>query len=394
MNKILVLLLAIICSINYTNAQATKNIIYIIDSIPVSEHLGGKNLDINPAFIDKVVLVKNKDSLKSIGYGNIGQAVLIFTKAYRNRPAELKSIPTTKQMILRDGCWYLKGSNTPYNGQFIDYYFNGLKQREGTFNKGKLTGLRREYFTNGNVANEVYFENGLANGTERDYYEDGSLKETGNIINNKEAGTWKAFFPNGQVQLLSKYKKGRLVGTATKYYSNGKVKARILVRRNKIIGDPQLSKAQQIYNKGIAAEKAGDYTTAAEDFTKCLQLNGNFADAYFARGATKLNSFQFEDAISDFDKAIEIEPYYTEAIVNRALCRIRKYQVGSRRPLTSDKVSTILAEKEGSPVPAGEKQKICDDLQKAVFLGDHSRLVKDAIVECTVDTITAHPNNK
>src|SRR4051794_21778841 len=225
--KIFVVILTLFYNVSQSNGQATNNIIYIIDSIPVTEHLGKMDIDISPEFIDKVVILKNKDSLKAIGYGNLGKAVLIFTKAYRNRPEDLKRIPTTKRMIQKEDRWYLKGSKTPYSGEFIDYHFNGLKQGEGTFKEGKLTGYRKEYFPNGNLEHEGYFENGLAKGIEKDYYEDGSLKEQGNYTNNREQGIWKSYYPNGQLQLLSKYKKGKKVGTAIKYHSNGKVKEKI-----------------------------------------------------------------------------------------------------------------------------------------------------------------------
>src|SRR3954454_3949159 len=179
MNKILVLLLVLSCCAGYSNGQATKNTIYIIDSIPITEHLENADIDIDPNFIEKVITIKNRDRLRSIGYGNMGKAVLIFTKAYRNRPENIKEIPTTKRMILNDGRWYLKGSNAPYSGEFIDYYFSGLKQAEGTFKDGKLTGLRKVYHSNCNIAQEKYFNKGKVVGMEKDYYEDGSLNEQG-----------------------------------------------------------------------------------------------------------------------------------------------------------------------------------------------------------------------
>src|SRR3954465_2905494 len=92
LNKILGAILALIYNVSHSNGQATNNIIYIIDSIPVTEHLDEMEIDINPNFIEKVVVVKSIESLKAIGYGNMGKAVLIFTKAYQNRPEYLKRI--------------------------------------------------------------------------------------------------------------------------------------------------------------------------------------------------------------------------------------------------------------------------------------------------------------
>src|SRR6478752_120884 len=160
LNKVFVVIFALIYSVSHTNGQPTNNIIYIIDSIPVAERLGDMDTDINPNFIDNVVVIKNKDSLKALGYGKMGKAFLIFTIAYCNRPEEIKRIPTTKRMIQKDGSWYLRGTDQPYTGAYIDYYLSGLKQGEGTFKEGKLTGSRKEYYPNGNIEREGYFENG------------------------------------------------------------------------------------------------------------------------------------------------------------------------------------------------------------------------------------------
>jgi antitoxin component YwqK of YwqJK toxin-antitoxin module len=382
MNKILVLLLALICCAGYSHGQANKNTIYIIDSIPITEHWENMNIDIDPYYIEKVIIIKNRDSLRAIGYRNIGQAVLIFTKAYHNRPENIKSIPTTRKMILKDDRWYLKGSNTPYSGEFIDYYFNGLKQGEGTFKDGKLTGLRKVYHPNSNIEQEKYFNKGMAIGMENNYYEDGSLKEQGSYKNNKESGIWKSYYPNGQVQLISKYKHGKPVGTAFKYYSNGKLKVRVLVRRNRVIADPKLSKIQKAEVKGITAEKQGDYATAIKVYTQCIQMDNGFADTYFARGMAELHNFQLDDAVKDFDKAIEIEPYYTEAIANRALCKIRKNQVVNSRDLSSHRGVATTTKRDVKSIPEIDKQNICNDLQKAAFLGDKSQIIKQAMVEC------------
>ncbi len=392
MNKILVFFLLLICCAGYLYGQANKNTIYIIDSIPVTEHLENMDIDIDPHFIEKVSIIKSRDSLKAMGYGTIGQAVLIFTKAFRNRPENIKGVPTTRQMILKDGRWYLKGSNAPYSGEFIDYFFSGLKQGEGTLKDGKLTGLRKAYYPNGNIEQEKYFNKGMATGMEKDYYDDGSLREQGSYKNNKELGIWKSYYPNGQVQLISKYKHGKPVGTAFKYYSNGKLKVRVLVRRNKVIADPKLSKIQNIQTKGIAAEEQGNYKTAIREYTQCIQIDNGFADAYFARGMAELHHFQLDEAINDFDKAIEIEPYYTEAIANRALCKIRKNQVVNSRGLSSRRGVAASAEKDDTSLPEVDKQKICDDLHKAAFLGDKSQLIKQAMVECHINKIDYRGN--
>ena len=87
---------------------------------------------------------------------------------------------------------------------------------------------------------------------------------------------------------------------------------------------------------------------------------------------------KFDEAVKDFDNAIEIEPFYTFAITNRAFARIRKYELGGRELLKNSEV-TIIASKKEVIIPEIEKDKICSDLKLAVFLGDRNAMNFDAL---------------
>ena len=67
------------------------------------------------------------------------------------------------------------------------------------------------------------------------------------------------------------------------------------------------------------------------------------------------------------------------ALSNRAFARIRKYQFGNSRTLSQNSEITVLASKDKVPVPLDEQEKICSDLQKAIMLGDKSKMVTEAI---------------
>jgi Tfp pilus assembly protein PilF len=108
-------------------------------------------------------------------------------------------------------------------------------------------------------------------------------------------------------------------------------------------------------------------------------LDSTFADAFFSRGTIKLNDFQFDDAIADFDKALQLEPYMDVALANRAFARIRKYQFANSRTLSKNDEVTVMASADKVPIPADEQEKICDDLQKALFLGDKSKMITEAL---------------
>lgn len=360
----------------HSTAQTQENVIYIIDSIPVIDDPGEGN-EIVDADIADVIVIKNKDSLKLLGYDKLEGAIFVFTKEYRKRPGELKRIPSTKQMERKSGVWYFRSS--PYSGEFIDYYYSGRKQGEGAFLNGKLTGHRSMYYQNGKLAVERTYNDGIENGFEKEYYEDGSMKQKGEFVNGKEEGIWESYYPNGQVKLRSKYKSGEVVDSSTKYYSTGKIKETVFIKNGNVIPDPALVKINQMMTRSNESYKEGDTKAAIKYCSKAIELDSTYAAAYFSRGTIKLNDFQFDEAIADFDKALQFEPFMEFALANRAFARIRKYQFAGSRILSQNSDVTVSAAKDIVPIPQDEKENICNDLQKAVFLGGKSKMITEAL---------------
>ena len=56
----------------------------------------------------------------------------------------------------------------------------------------------------------------------------------------------------------------------------------------------------------MAEESLELYEDALADYNKAIELNPNYSNAYNNRGATKNNLKQYVKAIEDFDKAIEL----------------------------------------------------------------------------------------
>ena len=59
---------------------------------------------------------------------------------------------------------------------------------------------------------------------------------------------------------------------------------------------------------------------AIESFDKSIEINGNYSDAYNARGIVKERLNNHKDAIFDYDKAIELSPEKPLYFRNRARC--------------------------------------------------------------------------
>lgn len=377
MKKIILIFIGIfsICRTSFGQILNDK-IMFVIDSIPVIDDPEYGN-EILQTDVSDITVIKNKDTLNHLGYGQFDGVTFIFTKKYRNRPDSIKEIPSSKQMERKNGVWLFRGN--PYSGRFIDYYYSGRKQGDGTFRNGKVDGLRKMYYQNGNLKVETYYKDGLENGLDKEYYEDGSLEQKGEFANGKEEGTWESYYPNGQVKLRSSYKEGEVFDTATEYYSSGKIKEKVFIKNGKVTPDPNLEKINKLMAKSSQSNKEVDTKAAIKYCSKAIELDSTYAEAYFSRGTIKLNDFQFDEAIADFDKALQIEPYMEFALANRAFARIRKYQFGNSRTLEKNSEVTVLASKDKVPIPDSEQAKICDDLQKAVFLGDKSQMIFEAL---------------
>lgn len=376
MKKFATLLIGLLSLACHSFGQSEQgNIIYIVDSILVIDDPTPEN-NIVDADIADVTVVKNRDTLKLLGYDKFDGAIYIFTKEYRSRPESIKQIPSSRQMERKSGVWNFKGS--PYSGKFIDYYYSGRKQGEGTFKDGKVDGLRKTYYQNGKVSMERFYASGIENGIEKEYYENGSLKQKGEFVNGKEEGVWEMYFPNGQVKQRSSFKNGNMEGETTVFYSTGKVLAAEVTKNGKTTPDKRLEKVNQALSKGHASSQEGDYKTAMKHYSKAIELDSTFAEAYFSRGTVKLNEFQFDEAIMDFDKALQFEPYYEKALTNRAFARIRKHQFGNSRQLSKSNGVTILASKDNPGIPESDLSLICTDLKQAVFLGDKGKMIMEA----------------
>lgn len=373
------LLTFVVLSLVYIQSigQASNDkIMFVVDSIPVIDDPEYGN-EISSKDIADLTVIKNKDSLKNLGCQQFDGVTFLFTKEYRNRPESLKQITSSKQLERKNGVWLLRGN--PYSGKFIDYYYSGKKQGEGIFVKGKVNGLRTIYYQNGKLRVEKIYKDGLENGPDKEYYEDGTLKQKGEFVAGKEEGLWDDYYPNGQVKLRSFYKNGDVTDSAFKYYSNGKIKESVFIKNGKVIPDPNLKKINQLMTKSNDSNKEGDIKAAIKYCSKAIELDSTYTSAYFSRGTIKLNDFQFDEAIADFDQALKIEPFMEIALSNRAFARIRKFQFGSSRTLSKNSEVTVLASKDKVPMTEEEQEKICKDLHYAVLLGDNSKMIIEAL---------------
>ncbi len=85
--------------------------------------------------------------------------------------------------------------------------------------------------------------------------------------------------------------------------------------------------ASTYYNRGNDHLNKGEYEEAISDYTKALEIEPLSADVYANRGLAYSQIGQNDKAISDFNEALEINPQYALAYNSRAVVyyTIREY---------------------------------------------------------------------
>ena len=78
--------------------------------------------------------------------------------------------------------------------------------------------------------------------------------------------------------------------------------------------------AEEYFNRGYEYFKQhGNSDQVISDYTKAIEINPNYAEAYCKRGISYQCQGNVNQAISDYTKAIEINPNYAEAYGSRAM---------------------------------------------------------------------------
>jgi antitoxin component YwqK of YwqJK toxin-antitoxin module len=333
--------------------ETTEKALYVFDSIPVFETILEDEADLPEQTIQFIQVETNKDKFGVYKNYDFNKIIYVFTKEYTLRPDEIKRIPSIKKMYQKEGKWCLSGSTIPYTGKFIDYYFSGVKKKEGFLRDGLDEGLCTSYSKNGKPACYRNYVTGTANGEYGEYFPNGKLKHAGIFKNGKEEGLWKEWYSTGNL------KRERVFATGVELPAN------------------ESNTGYAFLTKGIEYFNKGDYKQALAYYSKAIKLNPGNSDFYFYRSNAYLHDRQFEKAISDCDKTIELEPYYEDAYSTRALTRIQKYVTICKQ--TQDKKHPETQQK--TEIPENEKDKISRDLRKVFELGDTKHVISDALKE-------------
>ncbi|MFT3781819.1 MAG: tetratricopeptide repeat protein [Nibricoccus sp.] len=87
---------------------------------------------------------------------------------------------------------------------------------------------------------------------------------------------------------------------------------------------PNAERAKVYYEQGVGRASVGDYDAAIREFTKALEIDPKNAIAYAARGNARTNVGALDEAIADFTKAIELAPNRRAPYINRGVAKVDK----------------------------------------------------------------------
>jgi tetratricopeptide (TPR) repeat protein len=75
--------------------------------------------------------------------------------------------------------------------------------------------------------------------------------------------------------------------------------------------------AKKLVKTGITKLQKEDYKGAIDDYTKAIEVDSNYADAYYYRGYAKFTLKDYQGAIIDYTKNVELDPKSYDGFIDR-----------------------------------------------------------------------------
>lgn len=131
------------------------------------------------------------------------------------------------------------------------------------------------------------------------------------------------------------------------------------------------------YNKGLKNNLLANYPGAFKAYTKAIEINPFYLDAYLKRGTLCYKLLKrYEDALIDFNRAVEIDPECAYAYLHRGIvkCHLLKFveallDFHQAIQLDPNDERAFFNLGKNKYMLKHEKADVCADLRRAIKLG-------------------------
>ena len=160
-------------------------------------------------------------------------------------------------------------------------------------------------------------------------------------------------------------------------------------------------KANDWFQRGLKNNVLGLYPEAAADYSKAIEIDPSFADAYLKRGVLRYKLLKkYEESFGDFNKVVELDPACSAGYLYRGIVKCHLLQFSDALP-DFDRAIELDPNEERAYLNRGkskymlkyDKEEVCADLKRAVrlhsttaadlinlFYGDNKEPVQEAII--------------
>ncbi len=98
------------------------------------------------------------------------------------------------------------------------------------------------------------------------------------------------------------------------------------------------------FNRSLAHTRETQYDRAEEDLTTVIEMNDSLAEVWYTRGVVLKHKVEYLAALSDFERALEIDPAYHKAAEQRTvvLRKIQELQRGAQQSRSGDDYEGVI----------------------------------------------------
>ncbi len=137
----------------------------------------------------------------------------------------------------------------------------------------------------------------------------------------------KRYIKGVELAIEGKFKKARRQFEKTLEVDNFYIPAREGLKLIDDVTDRKIKKETAVHlSRGALYAKKGMLDEAISETNKALNIDPNYASTYNDRGIAYIFKGQFDRAVADFNKALEIDPGFALAYLNRGLTYSNKGQ--------------------------------------------------------------------